>query len=149
MSFFNLSNDINELTDNIKTYIDDNLKYYKLFGFKIGMKHLVPTVNIVIGGMFMLIFILFLSVAAAIGIGKAIDGMAWGFVIVGGVYLFAFLLFFLFGKKYVSKRLMNTFSKSLFEDEEDELPLTPKITTPIVKEDTPVIELKEDTYESI
>jgi len=114
MAFKDISNHINDLNDNIQAYIDSMLEYYKLEAFKNLTKGSSKFIKLIVFGSIFLIFLAFVSIGLALLIGKALENFALGFFIMGGFFLFVFLLLVIFGSKLIDKIILKEFSKMLF-----------------------------------
>ncbi|SHI67949.1 Putative Holin-X, holin superfamily III [Mesonia phycicola] len=114
MAFKDISNHINDLNDNIQAYIDSMLEYYKLEAFKNLTKGSSQFIKLIVFGSIFLIFLAFVSIGLALLIGKALENFALGFFIMGGFFLFVFILLIVFGSKLIDKMILKEFSKMLF-----------------------------------
>lgn len=116
MAFEELKEHTNNIQDQAKAYMDSNLAYYKLWGFKVAMK---STTMILKFSLILLCFamvLFFCSVAGAIAIGMALDNYALGFLIIAGFYLVATGLLFLVKDKVVEGPILEKFSEIFFND---------------------------------
>lgn len=116
----------NSITDNFKEfttatqdYIESSISYHKLDLFKKVMKGVVSGSHKLILGFFLLIALLFLSVALAIYLGEYLDSIALGYLIVGGCYLILMFILSLFLKKFLEKKILNKASAQFFNENED------------------------------
>jgi uncharacterized ion transporter superfamily protein YfcC len=87
MAFEEVKDNVEDLKNEAKRVIDANLKYYKLWGFKILMKSTTMMLKLFLLAVMLMIVTIFFSIAAALGIGYWLDNFAWGFLIVGIIYL--------------------------------------------------------------
>lgn len=115
MAFQKVSDKIDTLSNDVKTYIDSTVEYYKLFIFKKGVKSVINVTNMVIIGVIFLIFLAFLSIAAAIMIGEAMDNESAGFFIVAAFYFVVLIIFMAVGKPFIQKMILEKTSKSFFK----------------------------------
>ena len=111
MAFEELKENAEDLKRQTKELIDANLKYYKLWGFKILMKSTTMMLKMFLLAIMLVIVTIFFSIAAALGIGYALDNLAYGFLIVGGVYLVAAILIYYVQDKIVEGPILAKFSK--------------------------------------
>ena len=111
MAFEEIKENAEDLKRQTKELIDANLKYYKLWGFKIFMKTTTVMLKIFLLAIMLLIVTIFFSIALALGIGYALDNLAYGFLIVGGIYLIIALLVFYTQDKIVEGPILSRFSK--------------------------------------
>ena len=116
MAFEEIKENAEDLKNQAKELIDANLKYYKLWGFKILMKSTSIMLKVFLLAIMLLIVTLFFSIALAIGIGYALDNMAYGFLIVGGIYLILAIIVYKYQDKLTEKPLLSSFSRIFFKD---------------------------------
>ncbi|MFC6097382.1 competence protein [Flavobacterium qiangtangense] len=115
MAFEKIKENTDELQDRAKEYIDANIAYYKLYGFKIAMKSTTLMLKLFLLGVMLVIVTLFFSIALALAIGYGLDNFAYGFLIVGGIYLVMAILVYYVQDKIVEGPILRTFSKMLFK----------------------------------
>ncbi len=116
----------NSITDNFKEfttatqdYIESSISYHKLDLFKKIMKGVVSGTYKLILSFFLLIALLFLSVALAIYLGELLDSLALGYLIIGLVYLVLMVVLTFFLKKFLEKNLLTKASAQFFNENED------------------------------
>ncbi len=115
MAFEKIKENTDELQDRAKEYIDANIAYYKLYGFKIAMKSTTLMLKLFLLGVMLVIVTLFFSIALALAIGYGLENFAYGFLIVGGIYLVLAILVYYVQDKIVEGPILRTFSKMLFK----------------------------------
>jgi len=115
MAFEKIKENTDELQDRAKEYIDANIAYYKLYGFKIAMKSTTLMLKLFLLSVMLVIVTLFFSIALALAIGYGLDNFAYGFLIVGGIYLVMAVLVYYVQDKIVEGPILRTFSKMLFK----------------------------------
>ena len=117
MPFEELKDQVERVQEETKAYIDSTIGYFKLWGFKVAMKSMsiVAKVLLVMGCLIMVL--LFGSVAAAIAIGEALNSMAGGFLIVGGLFLVLLVLIVLFKDKIVDGAMIRKYSEIFFNED--------------------------------
>uniref|UniRef100_UPI004049E6D9 competence protein n=1 Tax=Flavobacterium sp. TaxID=239 RepID=UPI004049E6D9 len=116
MAFNELNENINEIQESTKAYIDSSVAYYKLWGFKVAMKSTTMIIKFSLIALFLLIFLLFVSIAGSLFLGELVGNIAIGFLIVAGVYLvLAFLLFFV-KDRIIEGPILERFSEIFFND---------------------------------
>lgn len=112
--------ELEQNTENIRTetqaYIESSLDYYKLKSFKIAMKSMTFILKISLIVIFLLMVLLFCSIAGAFAIGTYFGSNALGFLTVGGIYLLFTLLVFLFKDKIIEGPILEKFSEIFFND---------------------------------
>lgn len=111
MAFEEIKENAEDLKRQTKELIDANLKYYKLWGFKLLMKSTTMMLKMFLLAIMLVIVTIFFSIAAALGIGYALDNLAYGFLIVGAVYLVAAILIYYVQDKIVEGPILAKFSK--------------------------------------
>ncbi|MGV3612953.1 MAG: competence protein [Fluviicola sp.] len=116
MAFEELKESTQKVQEETKAYVESTVQYYKLWGFQFIMKSTRTIVKLLLIGFFLLIALLFGSIAASMAIGDALDNMALGFLIVAGGYFLLVLLILFLRLKFVEKYLLRTFSKLFFND---------------------------------
>jgi hypothetical protein len=111
MAFEEIKENAEDLKQEAKKLIDANLKYYKLWGFKILMKSTTTMLKIFLLSVMLMIVTIFFSIAAALGIGYWLDNFAYGFLIVGCIYLIVAIVVYYAQDKIVEGALLSRFSK--------------------------------------
>ena len=116
MAFDELKENVEDIQENTKAYIESSMAYYKLWGFKVAMKSTTLMVKFFLISICMLIVLLFISVAGALAIGKLLDSNVFGFLIVAGIYLVLALLLLLVKDKVIEGPVLEKFSEIFFND---------------------------------
>ncbi|HLF50981.1 competence protein [Flavobacterium sp.] len=116
MAFEELKENTENIQEQAQAYIESNLAYYKLWGFKVAMKSTTMIFKFALIVLCFLMVLLFCSIAAAFSIGKALDSYPTGFLIIGGIYLIITLLLFLIKDKIVEGPILEKFSEIFFND---------------------------------
>jgi len=116
MAFEKIKENTSELQQHAKDYLDSNISYFKLWFFKVAMKSTTMLLKIFLLSMMLLMVVLFLSVAAALAIGYALDNFAYGFLIIGGFYLIISILIYCIKDKIVEGPILEKFSEIFFND---------------------------------
>jgi archaellum biogenesis protein FlaJ (TadC family) len=116
MAFENLKENAGEFQDNIKGFADSSIAYYKLWLFKVAMKSTTMLLKIFLIAIFLMIVIVFLSIAAALAIGYALDNFVYGFLIMGGFYILVCILIYNIKDKIVEGPVLEKFSEFFFND---------------------------------
>jgi len=116
MSINNLTDHIDELSDNIQAYLNSTLEYYKLDAFKKATRGSSIIVRLLVIGSVFLLFLGFISVGFSILIGESIGHLSYGFFIIGGVYFLLFILLLIFGKNFFNKLILVKSSKIVFNE---------------------------------
>jgi hypothetical protein len=115
-SFFE---NISELRENLKFYLETRLSLYAL----IGIDKAVKAITVIIGHLTAIIFIflavLFFSIAAALYIGRLTESTELGLLIVGGFYLLLGIVFLAFKKALISSMVLRFLINLIFQDDDD------------------------------
>lgn len=111
MAFEEIKENAEDLKQEAKKLIDANLKYYKLWGFKILMKSTTTLLKIFLLAVMLTIVTVFFSIAAALGIGYWLDNFAYGFLIVGVIYLLLAIIVYYVQDKIVEGPMLSRFSR--------------------------------------
>lgn len=111
MAFEEIKENAEDLKQEAKRLIEANLQYYKLWGFKILMKSTTTMLKIFLLAVMLTIVTVFFSIAAALGIGYWLDNFAYGFLIIGLVYLILAIVVYYAQDKIVEGAMLSRFSK--------------------------------------
>lgn len=116
MAFEEIKENVGDIKDQAEAYIENNLAYYKLRTFKLAMKSATMILKFTLILLSFSMVLLFCSFALAYAIGDHLGSYSLGFLIVGGIYLFATGLLFLVRDKIVEGPLLEKFSEIFFND---------------------------------
>lgn len=116
MAFDELKQNTEEIQDQAKAYLESNLAYYKLWGFKVAMKSTTMILKFTLILLCFSMVLLFCSIAVAFAIGKYLDSYTFGFLIVAGIYLVFTGLLLLIKDKIVEGPILEKFSEIFFND---------------------------------
>ncbi len=113
---------VEELVVHVKEYMNNRINTVKLNTAEKGSKLMANMITMAVSILIFGLFVLFISLALAFVIGKAIGELYWGFLIVSGFYLILGILVFVFREKLLRLPILNALLKQLFkgEDEEDQ-----------------------------
>lgn len=111
MAFEEIKENAEDLKHEVKKLIDVNLRYYKLWGFKILMKSTTTMLKLFLLAVMLMIVTIFFSIAAALGIGYWLDNFAYGFLIVGVIYLVMAIVVYYVQDKIVEGPMLSRFSR--------------------------------------
>ena len=111
MAFEDIKENAEDLTKQAKELLDANLKYYKLWGFKLLMKSTTMMLKMFLLAIMLLIVTIFFSTALAIGLGYWLDNFAYGFLLVGFIYLIVAIIVYYVQDKIVEGPILAKFSK--------------------------------------
>lgn len=115
MAFEEIKDNAEELKNETKKLIDSSIAYYKLWGFKILMKSTTMMLKLFLLATMLVIVTVFFSIALALGFGYWLDNFAYGFLIVGFMYLVMAFVIYKIQDKIVEGPILATFSKMLFK----------------------------------
>lgn len=116
MAFEDLKENAGEFQQNAKGYIDSSIAYYKLWLFKVAMKSTTMLLKIFLIAVFVMFVLFFISTAAALAIGYALDNLVYGFLIVGGFYILLSVLIYSIKDKFVEGPILEKFSEFFFNE---------------------------------
>ena len=116
MAFDKVKENIDDIKVNTRSFVDANLDYFTLLGFKITTKASSLIVKIILLSLFLLLSLIFLSFALAYAIGIWIENNALGFLIVGGIYILISLILYFKGGNFIDRPMIKTFSEIFFND---------------------------------
>ncbi|MEI7510369.1 MAG: competence protein [Flavobacterium sp.] len=116
MAFEELKENTEAIQENAKAFIETNIAYYKLWGFKVAMKSTTLMLKFFLIAICLMIVLLFISIAGAMALGQLFDSYPLGFLAVAGIYLVLALLLFLVKDKIVEGPILEKFSEIFFND---------------------------------
>lgn len=108
---------IEELTDNIKSYVNTNFELIKYQAVERATVMMADTVTYVVIGLFMILFLFFISLWACFYLSSLFDNNHTGIAIVAGFYLLLGLILFMIRKKMIIKPLRNKIVHKIFQKE--------------------------------
>lgn len=116
MAFDELKEHTEKIQDQAQAYLESNIAYYKLRGFKVAMKSTTLIIKFLLIFVSSLIVLLFFSIAGAFAIGNYLNSYALGFLIVGGVYLGLTGIILLLKDKIIEAPILEKFSEIFFNE---------------------------------
>jgi len=116
MAFEELKDNVEEIQENAKAYVESSIAYYKLWGFKVAMKSTTLALKFFLIAICLMIFLLFISIAGSLALGQLFGSYPLGFLCVAGIYLVLALLLFLIKDKIVEGPILEKFSEIFFND---------------------------------
>jgi hypothetical protein len=116
MAFEELKENTEAIQENAKAFIETNIAYYKLWGFKVAMKSTTLMLKFFLIALCLMIVLLFISIAGAMALGQLLGSYPLGFLAVAGIYLVLALLLFLVKDKIVEGPILEKFSEIFFND---------------------------------
>ncbi len=117
MALEEIKENVEDIQENAKAYIDTSIAYYKLWGFKVAMKSTTLALKFFLIAICLVIVLLFISVAGAIALGNLFGSYPLGFLAVAGIYLVIALLLFLVKDKIVEGPILEKFSEIFFNED--------------------------------
>lgn len=115
MAFEELKENLSEADTNARAFVEHSKEYYQLKTFKVLMKAVTSLIKMLLLGSIALLALFILSIAAAFGIGQALENTSYGFLCVGLFYTLIGILVYLFKEK-LNKPLLEKFSEFYFEE---------------------------------
>ena len=107
-----------ELTDHVKEYVNNRIAAVKLQAAERMSKLLSDMVAIAIIAAIMLVFVIFLSLGIAYGLGEWLGELYVGFLVVAGFWLFVALLIWANKESLLRLPIMDKMLKEMFRNEE-------------------------------
>lgn len=116
MALDELKENTEDIQEQLQNYIESNVAYYKLWGFKVTMKSTTMILKFTLILLCFSMVLLFCSIAAALAIGDYLNNNSYGFLAVGGCYLIITLCLFMIKDKIVEGPILEKFSEIFFND---------------------------------
>ena len=114
MALEEIRENLAEVDNDIRSYIENTGEYYKLQGFKIGMRSITSFAKMLMLGSIALLVLFMLSFAAAYGIGLWLDNTFLGFLFVGLFYILMGIIFYLY-RNLLDRLMLRKFSEYYFD----------------------------------
>ncbi len=114
MALEEIRENLAEVDSDIRSYIENTGEYYKLQGFKIGMRSITSFAKMLMLGSIALLALFMLSFAAAYGIGLWLDNTFLGFLFVGLFYILMGIIFYLY-RNLLDRLMLRKFSEYYFD----------------------------------
>ena len=111
-----LKENVDNIQENTKAYIETSLAYYKLWGFKVAMNSTTLMVKFFLIAFCLMIVLLFISIAGAFVFGEMLNSYPLGFLSVAGIYLVLAILLFFVKDRIVEGPILTKFSEIFFND---------------------------------
>lgn len=111
---------ISGLKENLKAYLETKISYYALQTFEKAVNAL--TVLVSNGFVILLLWmaLIFFSAAAGLYIGRLLESIELGLLIIGGFYLLLGIVFFVFRKQVFSRIIIRILVNVFFKEDEEE-----------------------------
>src|SRR5690606_13714673 len=108
--FGKIKDNLQEIREEVKSLIESNLGYYKLWAFKVMTKSASMLLKLFLISIAFVMVLIFFSIAGALAIGYALDNFVYGFLIIGGIYLILGIIIFNLKDK-MEKPILKIFSE--------------------------------------
>ena len=109
-----------ELAEHVKEYIHNRMDAVKLDTAEKTSKVAALVIAAVTVAVFIFSFLFFASVALAFVFSNVTGSLAWGFLIVGGIYLLLGIIIWLLKDRIIQLPIMNALLQQLFRDEDED-----------------------------
>ena len=113
----NFTENVKEVNDNAKKYVDSSIEYYKLDLFKKVMRAITILAFSALLGAIAFMAILIITFAVARDLGRWVGEIITGYYIMGGIYIVLLVLVYVFLKKPIEKVLIRKFSDIFFTED--------------------------------
>lgn len=114
------SNNLEELTDHLKDYIQTNIDIVRLDASGRLAKLSSTVISSVVIGFIINLFIICISIGAGFYFGTLLGNTFTGFFIVAGIYLLLFLILYFYRKKLLINPIRNAIVGTLLEEDKSE-----------------------------
>lgn len=111
---------ISELKDNLRQYLETRISYYGISAFEKAVKILTAITSRIIVSLLVVIALIFLSAAAAIYLGSILESTELGLLVVGGLYLLLGIVFYAFRKNIFSPIIIRSLADVFFKDDDED-----------------------------
>jgi hypothetical protein len=111
---------ISELKDNLRQYLESRISYYGITAFEKSVKIITAVTSHVIVLLLIFVALIFLSAAAAIYIGSFLESTELGLLIVGVLYLLLGIVFYVFRVKIFSPVIIRSLVDIFFRDDDED-----------------------------
>lgn len=116
MAYNELKENVDELHEETKEYVERSLQYYKLWSFKVMMQSTTMVVKVMLIALSALMLLLFVSIAGALALGNLFDSNSIGFLLVAGFYLILFIAFLFIKPQIIEGSVLKRFSEIFFSE---------------------------------
>lgn len=107
---------IEDLNENLKEYLSTRYDLMVLKASeKVSIIGSIATVSVVLG-IFLILFILFVSVSAGFFLSDLTGSYATGFLLLSSIFLLVFILIFIVRKKWIIEPIKNKLIRAMFDD---------------------------------
>ena len=117
MAFEELKENTENIHEQLQSFLESNVAYYKLWGFKVAMKSTTMILKFTLIFICFSMVLLFCSIAGALAIGRYFDNYPLGFLIIAGAYLVLTGLLFTIRDRFFEGSVLEKFSEIFFNDD--------------------------------
>ncbi len=114
--FEKVTNNVEDIQENLDAYLKNSLEYYKLDFYKKTTKSFMAILRVLLLGSIALLLLFFASLAVAYLIGEAYGNISYGLFFVAGFYLIVFILVWILLRKPLERFVLKQTSKIFFND---------------------------------
>lgn len=111
---------VKELAQKAEDFARTNIELYKLKAIDKGTDVFSSVASAIIIGIIVIFSVLILSIGLAVWIGQALGNIAYGFLIVGGLYLLMALVLFLTRKTVLDNFFNDYIVRLIFKEKDHE-----------------------------
>jgi ABC-type sugar transport system permease subunit len=115
MAFEELKENAENIQDQLKSFTDANLAYYKLKSFKTVMSYSTTMLKILLLATCLMFVLVFCSIALAFALSAYFDNYVFGFLSVGGIYIVVMIILYLARNIIIEGPILKKFSKIIFK----------------------------------
>lgn len=116
MAFDEVKEEFKDLKGTTKDYIDSSIQYYQLWGLKMSSEAASYILIRFIIGIFAMLAMLFLSLAAAFAIGNALGKVSLGFLIMGSFFILVISICLIFRERLFIRPVIKKFSNIFYNE---------------------------------
>lgn len=109
-----VKNNLQSMKSEAKAFLDTNIDYYSLLGFKVVSKATGFLLKVFAISLFGSLALFFLSFAGAFAIGEALNSNTYGFLIITAFYILLAIIVYTLRKKIIDIPILKKFSDIFF-----------------------------------
>ena len=110
---------IKSIFENIHNYVEARLELYKIAALEKVAKVMADLITVAILAVCATLFILFLSIAFSLLIGKWLGDVYLGFLVIAGLYFIAGLIIYFNRKNLLQKPILEAAIKEILEEDDE------------------------------
>ncbi len=119
MSKKDIINNFEDVKEEFKNYIDNEIEYRKLTIVEKLSRVSVSIISNIIVLYFLLLILLFSSIAAGFYLGDILNSVSLGFIIIAGLYLLILVIIILLKRYIIEKPVIKSFIKLFFQNKDN------------------------------